>query len=298
MNKNPQMNIDFRADWVAILKAEICSLGYKVDPKLDTRSISETYFNLQRLRISATPRMVLISREFSCPADLTSGLELIKDKASKGEDLRPHQSCEFADPNYNDRLLNDWDIHHLHLGIQIQANGFVERTGPVLFARVTHDTFYLLDVMHHGHGHQPWIKKILVEIIHKNWPDSIAECRLKGIVDIEFNPSEQEIGQLRKANINTMLKMDDGTIYGPLGGGFIGSGISLEVVEESNYHFHLIDRIERYVKDNHSGLMNDAVASGVKISNQLHFRLIGICDDSVSIYEQNSRTLFRIALQK
>jgi len=298
MNTIPQISIDFRADWLAILKAEICKLGYNADPKLDARSISETYFNIQRLLISANPRKVLISKEFSCPGYLTSGLDLIKDKVRKGENLKPHQSYQFTNPNYNDRLLNDWGIHHLHLGKQIQKNGFVERTGHVLFARVTHDTFYLLDVMNHSPGQQPWIKKILVEIIHNNWPDSIAENRIKGIVDTEFNPSEQEIGQLRNAGINSILKMNDGTIYAPLGGGLIGSGISLEVIEESNYHFHLVDRIERYVKDNLSGLMDDAAASSVKIGNKIHFRLIGINDDSVSIYEQYSGALFRIALRK
>jgi len=104
-------------------------MGYVVNPNLSNRDISITYFNLQRRRIASAPRKVVLSAEFSCPSTHIAGLELIKTKAANGEDLVPHQSTRLNDPSFDDALLNDWDIHHLHLGTTIQPNGFVERTG-------------------------------------------------------------------------------------------------------------------------------------------------------------------------
>jgi hypothetical protein len=293
-----ELKMDFHSDWTAMLKKAIQSFGYVVAPNLDDRDISITYFNLQRRRISSRPRKLLISKEFSCPPVNSAGLELIKEKGTKGEDLIPHQSTRLLDPIFDDDLLNDWDIHHLHLGMTIQPNGFVERTGPVLFARVTNDSIFLIDVMVHGRGHQPWIKKKLIEIIHTNWPDSIEHLKLKGIHSVEFNPSDENIGELREGNVNVILQMADGTIYPPLGGGFMTSGVSAEAVHTSNYYVHLIRNVEKYVTDNLENLVKDAEKDGVIIGPKLHFNLIELRNDSVSIGERNSRYVFKFPIAR
>jgi hypothetical protein len=298
MKQLPNLIMDFQSDWSSFLKTEIQSMGYVIDPNLKQRDISITYFNLQRRRIVSIPRKLIVSAEFSCPATYTAGLEMIKAKATNGNDLLPHQSTRLNDPNFDDALLNDWDIHHLHLGTTIQPNGFVERTGPVLFVRVTNDSLYLIDVMDHGLGHQPWIKKKLLESIHKNWPESIAHRKLKGITSVEFNPTDQDIGKLRKANVNLIYQMDDGTIYMPLGGGVMTSGVSAGAVNDSNYYVHLIRNIERWVKDNLSRLIEDAAKTGVTLSDDLHFRLAHLGNDSVSIFEEKSRMLWKLPIKK
>ena len=292
-----RIDIDFRSDWNSILKTEIQSLGYIVDPTWDERTTSDAYFNIQRLLIGSLPRNVLTSRDFSCPSEFVTVLESIKSKARKGESLRAYQSRNIENPLFNDALLNDWDIHHLHLGKQLDSDGFVARTGPVLFVRVTHDTFYLLDVMRHGPVYQPWIKKKLVRVIHEHWPDSIAVSRLKWVVDLEVNPSEQAVGQLRKAGIVTMLKMDDGTIYGPIGGGYSVSGTSLEVVEDTLRYFRLVDRIEEHCKENASEFMIGANTQGHTNSTDFHIELLGIGHGYASVLEQHTGTRFRIPLK-
>ncbi len=52
------------------------------------------------------------------PSDL---FELVKKKLANGEDVRPHLSNRYTDPNYSDSLLNDWKIHHQHLGTTMEA---------------------------------------------------------------------------------------------------------------------------------------------------------------------------------
>ena len=53
-------------------------------------------------------------------------------KIRKGEDLT-HLSKRITDLDYNDALLNDCGIHHLHLGIDVDDSGFDTRIGPLLF---------------------------------------------------------------------------------------------------------------------------------------------------------------------
>jgi hypothetical protein len=44
-------------------------------------------------------------------------------------------------------MLNDWGIHHLHLGTKISKNtGFVERTGPLLFVKFEKNVAYFIGV--------------------------------------------------------------------------------------------------------------------------------------------------------
>ncbi len=297
MDTTVEFKMDFHSDWTAMLKSALQELGYVVDPNLDPSNISITYFNLQRRRISASPRKLFVSREFTCPTNLDTGLDLIKNKIKIGDDLFPHQSTRLNDPNYNDPLLNDWDIHHLHLGTVVQTSGFVERTGPVLFARITEDSFYMIDVLDHGSGLQPWVKRRLIEIIHSNWPESIAQYRIKGILSVEFNPSDEEIGKLRKSNLNSTLQMDDGTIYAPPGGGFTTSGSSVEAVLTTNKYTHLIRNIEKFIRDNVDNLILDAAKAGVTIGPRLDFKMIELRNESVTIVDTNTGFAFRFPIQ-
>jgi hypothetical protein len=143
--------------------------------------------------------------------------------------MRPHQGKEIDDPLYKDALLSDWGIHHLHLGTVLDPDGFIKRTKPVLFTRVTNDCLYMIQIMDHGPGAEDvWSKQEIVEIIHRNWPDSIRQYRIKGI-ELERKATDSEIKQLRGAGILTMLEMKDGTIYMPVGGGIASDRTSLQV---------------------------------------------------------------------
>ena len=61
-----------------------------------------------------------------------------------------HLSRKIVDLDYDDDLLNDWDIYHLHLGTNLHIDGFVKRTGPMLFVRFNEQNAYFKNVMGHG----------------------------------------------------------------------------------------------------------------------------------------------------
>lgn len=296
MNSDVSIEIDFLADWILGIKRTLESEGYNLDATPEKEEIIINYFNLRKRMISAIPRKVIFSKEFSCPEDKKEGLDLIIRKATNGEDLTPHLHTKIkSDPHYNDPLLNDWGIHHLHLGAIIQPNGFVNRTGPVLFARITDDNFYLIDVMDHSNGNQPWAKQKLFEIIHSNWPESINHNILNGI-EMNFHPSDKDRTKLRKGGVFIPTQLPDGTIYFPIGGGCATSGKSVEAFRQAHYYINLIRYIENHIKNNVLEIMSPY--ADINQRNTFEFHLIEIRDGVVSFFESQIHKIFTLTIQE
>lgn len=215
-------------------------------------------------------------------------------KARKGESLCPYLSTRITDASFNDLLLNDWGIHHLHLGASYVEGRFVERTEHVLFVIATDEALFKLDVL--AHQPTPWTCKRLISIIHCNWPELIAACRIVDAVGVESIPSEREAGALRKAGINSMLQMEDGTIYVPPGGALTTSGQSVDVVQNSNRLFRLVDRLERYVRQHGPAHVARPSFAQPTHNIELHFRLRRIQSESVTILEQNTGARFTLPI--
>ncbi|WP_277679760.1 hypothetical protein [Gracilibacillus dipsosauri] len=169
------VKVDFYGDWISRLRNQLIEMNYQ--PAESSQDVCFQYFNLQRRLIPSKPRNVLFSQEFTCPKNLEPGLRLVKEKIEKGLDIKPHLSKLILDLNYHDDLLNDWEIHHLHLGTKMESNSdFIKRTGPVLFIRFDAQNAYFIDVMPHG----SWAKQKMVTSLHNNWPNSIERFRMKG----------------------------------------------------------------------------------------------------------------------
>lgn len=203
--------------------------------------------------------------------------------------MTPHQSKRLLDLNFNDSLLNDWDIHHFHLGTASDQSGFIQRTGPPLFARVTDTHFYLIDILNHG----DWAQQRLVEIMHNNWPDSLSDHRYPGGLRPQFRPSDDDIRLLRRAGVDTAIQVSDGTVYGSIGGGYSTSGLSADVARTCNSYWYFFRECEAYVKQHIQELIEIARHHGVEIAAPFSFRL-GLDNDNVYAIETNSRFGFLI----
>lgn len=238
--------VDFTSDWKQYVEHEISSQGYAVDTGEDLRSLSYKFFNLKRRRIAEAPRSVFEAKTFSCPADLANGYALLKNKLENGHDVCPHLSKFLLRDDYEDSLLNDWGIHHFHLGENPERSGFIERTGPLLFAHVTHDSVYCLGIYPHG----SWTQQDLIRVIHENWPAVIAAKKLNGIIGMSHTPTDDEIAQLRKAGVQTMVQVAPGIVYAPLGGGYSTAGTSVESTMRVNWYMRLIRNLEDHIKEN------------------------------------------------
>ncbi len=277
------ISIDLSVDWAQILRNRLTAVGYSVDAGDSPDFVCVKYFNVLKRRISQLPRAVVVSAEFSCPTQHAAGVALISQKARNGEDVTPHQSKGLLDLNFNDSLLNDWDIHHFHLGTVSDQSGFIQRTRALLFARVTDTHFYLIDVLNHG----DWNRQRLVEIMHNNWPDSLCDYRYPGALGLEYKPSDDDIRHLRRAGIDIAIQVSDGTVYDSIGGGYTTSGVSVDVASTCNSYWHFFRRCEAYVKQHIQELIEIAGQQGVEIAAPFSFQL-GLDNYNVYAIETNS----------
>jgi hypothetical protein len=227
--------MDFVGDVTAMLRARLTGLGYQLPANVTAEGIRLRYFNLQHRLISQRPRTVHRANAFACPPGVQAGLNLVEGKLTRGEDLRPHLSRGLLNIDYTDGLLNDWGIYHFHLGTTLDADGFITRTGLLLFARITEDDAYLIDVRAHG----AWTSLSLLQAVHANWPDTLDRFRLRGVVGLAYPPgqrapSDAEIARLRRANVNVLHELSPGQVYAPAGGGYATDGTSVNVVRAND----------------------------------------------------------------
>ncbi len=153
-------------------------------------SLVITYLNWRTRFISARPRRVHLSRELLSSAKYRShraSVHAIVSKIESGEDLTPHLSrgtkTAYATTGQSrrgrpdlDRLIADWDIHHLHLATTLDSDGYVTRTGDLLFGHFAPDDAYLIGVF----PHKSWAALEIAEITMRNWREARIFITLQG----------------------------------------------------------------------------------------------------------------------
>jgi hypothetical protein len=93
----------------------------------------------------------------------------VTQKAKSGLDLNPHLSGTVQkDAGYDDMMLNDWVMHHLHLGTRAHPKNpaMMARTKELLFAMVDNDDIYFVAVG----DHTDWTDQQLFETARTHWP--------------------------------------------------------------------------------------------------------------------------------
>jgi hypothetical protein len=211
------------------------SKGYIVQRGAIADEVVDGYLNLVNRHIKPQARAFSESAELKLPTDRMPGYHELRRKVEAGEALRPHQSTSMATPDYYDALFLDWGIQHFHLNKDPHPRvaGFVARSGPLLFARVTPTDFYAIQVYEHG----AWNKNEIIEILDRNWPKETQEHKLKGIRPITPPHTEQETKGFRTVGL-TALAQAGGSFLAPMGGGFRSNSQSSRILEN---RAHLIE---------------------------------------------------------
>ena len=226
----PKLKADFVSDAVAwARRAMRKEWGAEIDP-IDDRNILIHYFDSQRRRITSTPREVRVADDFICPSALEIGWNALQRKVRNGDDLGPHLSTAHAGLFNWDGLLNEWGVHHFHLGTKPHAKRpyYVERHGPVVFALVEARTFCAINVYHHSE----WEETSIVESLHRNWPDAIRMYRLQGVGPEQLTGAQRR--NLRRFNGQAALATNDGTVYGAIGLGVSAAGTEVNAVTRAD----------------------------------------------------------------
>ncbi|MEW5929620.1 MAG: hypothetical protein AB1941_19370 [Gemmatimonadota bacterium] len=283
--------MDFVRDWRDAAWYDLDAEGCAPAPDADFEEVCRRFGDLQRRLIPVRPRQVMLARELHCPPHLLDGLDLIRRKIESGENLRAHLSSSVARFDRPDDLLSDWGIHHLHLGTDLRRNGLVERTGPLLFARFTPETAYFINI----YDHSSWSKQELIKVLHRNWPETLNEYRLKGVTRSSLNLTDDDMARLRGHQLNAPVEVEPGTVYAMIGGGITASRVAAEVVRRCDKLYDLLHWFEAYVRDCVDDFVAQAEDRGSRFGAELRFRLISAQDGWLA-YEEHSQAAMRLPL--
>ncbi len=145
-----------------------------------------------------------------------------------------------------DGLLWHYGMHHFHLGSEMDADGFVKRSDHLLFAIVTPEDAYFVDVRSHPpNGGIEWSSQELLRIVQAHWPELIEANVLHGVHGTQL--VDGEIHELRRKSVNYAIEID-GKAIAPLGGGMARDGSSMlctifasKLLRDLRYHEEVLD---------------------------------------------------------
>lgn len=283
-----EIEIDLSKDWIDYLCNEISAAGYSSEVADSPDELSYKFFNIRKRRVPARTRAVHESSKLSCPQEHQSGYTTLKAKFANGDDVTPHLSKTILSDNYEDCLLNDWGIHHFHLGESI-SNGFAERTGPLLFALVKDSDIYCIDIKAHG----AWSEQVLIRTLHEEWPEAIADYRIKGVLGLAYQPTNDDVAKLRKSGVQTMVQVDEGVVYGPIGGGYSTAGTSVQSRMLADRYRRLVRDIEKHVKESAGIFIEKIREHGLVPESRPRFQLL-VDEKGFYVVELGSRVAFLV----
>jgi hypothetical protein len=267
-----KLKANFVGDWVEILK-DILSKQWNYDiSRVNDDEVPLVYFNVEKRRIEPVKRSVKLADTFVCPTDLKSGWETLKTEIENGQDINSHLSKNIDDPFYKDSMLLDWGVHHFHLIEKPRVN-------KILFALVTKNCFYAIDI----YTHRDWAKDSIVETIHRNWPEVIARYKIEGINLTNSVPEEGRL-VLRSKNANVFTKVSDGTVYAPLGGGSTGSGDNIISRIRTDQQKSFLEKLQNHLDSLLPNLRSELEKHGYNGENEIEAKLIIAEDNYIALF--------------
>lgn len=269
LERQAGMNIklNFIQDWHDQLKGALANCWGVDVSEIRGRDIPIAYFNAELRRISSRPREIKVSDIFNCPTKFQPGWDNIQKDVLNGNDMTPYLSKKVDCIDYKDPMLNDWGVHHLHLGYN-QGEKFVNRTGSLLFCLVTDNCLYVINIYSHGE----WANSDIIEVIHRNWPDVIRQYAINGD-QLSCNNTEEHIKTLRKKCCNSLVQMPDGTIYLPVGGGVTCSGHNVQSILMMDRQHLFLKQLEQTIKEQYDGILPELVNQGYDGESELAIKL-------------------------
>jgi hypothetical protein len=259
------IRVNIRDDWREFIEAEAPRLGLRHSATSTLEQNTIAFLNARRRNVPRRPRVVRESCEFlgqSLGQHATDYLAL-KKLISEGGDLTPYLSRDVlrSRAEKNDKTLNSWGVHHLHL----RPGG----TRDVLFVRITDSAVFVVKFLPHGSPHRDtWVDPALLRILHDNWPEASATRELRGITREPLS-SDQRIA-LRENNGNFAVAMQDGAAHVGAEVGIAAAGRCLQDVLDCDRIFAELDRWQQIVEENEVGIRS---ALNVPPSEELWVRM-------------------------
>ena len=129
-----------------------------------------------------------------------------KDKLENGESITNYLSNRIDNLYFKDRLLQDWNIHHLHF---VPRNQDRNNSNDILFLMDDEDKIYFINIM----SHDDFENIDLLKYIYKQNPMILEKYRLNGIPQA-MQISPDDIRKLRYENVDYCISFSENT-YAP-----------------------------------------------------------------------------------
>ena len=227
--------MSFLNDLAGIISSEFADQGIRYPTDADIRTLTACWLEMRIRGIEPVPRAVHLSDEIHTSlGSLASGRQekdleawrtvfYLRYSFLTGCSVIPFLTDRVNDTERTDWLLWDYAIHHLHLNRKPGKSGFVKRSDWLLFAIVSDEDVYFVDVRLHRDRGFEWVRQDLLEIVHRNWPALIEARVLHGVSGETITDAEKK--ELRRKRANVVHEIG-GNAIAPLGWGMTADGHS------------------------------------------------------------------------
>jgi hypothetical protein len=269
---------NFRNDLRGVLARDLASKGFTVKPTDDVDRLLVLHLNVEHRRIPQRPRPAIWSNDLRAREGVLLGeqrraLLCIEGSSMRGDDLSPDLSRKVVGAkkkaDFNDRLLCEWDAHHMHLGETLDPDGKIKGTKDVLFVLARNEALYFVDVL----DHHAFAEQRIFDIVSTNWPHLSSPFAMIGCVGGE-RVSDEDRALARAAGINALTTGPDGSVHVPLGGGIATDGSSSRVRSQADRLLDRIEWIEAGCRANADDICENLAGMTGQRLDALHLRLI------------------------
>ncbi len=282
---------DFVADLRDLLAAHLASRGYSADASATAETLLWNFLKIQHRLVEARPRKVvrsqtLVQGEAGLPEKYRVALQRIERASLAGEDLNPYLSRQLVTDKAfraHDGMLNEYGVHHLHLGDGFDDRGLIRGTKELLFAIVGEDEMYFIGVFDHdAFGDEEPFRIALA-----NWPSLFRASGFPAPRSPAEPLTPEQRKTLRKKGANALTVGDDGETYFPPGGGVMSNGMARGVLTEADRLLDHIQAQKRWCRENAEVLAERAVAGGRTRPERFHLRLVDVRSPRTLIVQDN-----------
>ncbi len=232
------------------------------------------YFHFTSRIISNKKRKIKIPKDFKPPPHLEYGYKNLINKVEAGEDLFSHLSRQMKKANFFDGLLFDWNIFHFHLGFNEDKKykSMVEGTKEVLYAVVTDEYFYILDISDHN-----WANRKYLEVLEENYPQLLKIFEVNNLTPEKF--STNDIIHLRKNGLNYLTELNGkGYKFGPM---YSTSRLNMLGVLVYDKTFLFFELVTKFLNNNSLNIEKAIFINFKKNIVVLHLILFALEEESI-----------------
>ena len=289
--------MSFKSDLTGIIRLEFKRYGIECNAdKMEVDELAARYCEMLKRHIAPVRRTVHLSNEIHGSLEKltqTSASELLdtaleardatfelRRLLSNGNDVTRFLSKRIKDApetqRVHDKLLWDYGMYHFHLSKDTDSTGFVRRSDYLLFAIVTQDHVYFVDVRpHHDPKGLQWVHQDLLTIVHSNWPELISPHVMRGVQGTVLTDEQKK--ELRRKNVNHVPELGNQAVA-PLGWGSTMAGSSMRCMYWAHKLLHEIRRHQSYFDAQPSDLLSALESIGVDTTAGAHFELVLLSD--------------------